>query len=188
MSFIRKAIPFAAAMAMTACSTLAPRYTRPPMPVAHTYPEPAPAGPYNATVRTAWRNYFADPRLQQVITLSLENNRDLRQAALRVQEGRAVYGIQRADLFSTVNAGANAIRARLPGNSSLVGPLANLTYGQVSLNVVGWEVDLWRRLRNLKEAALQDYLATEEARRAVIVSLIADVGTIQHCAPSTNTA
>lgn len=145
------------------------------MPVAHTYPEPTPAGPYNATVRTAWRSYYADPRLRQVITLALENNRDLRQAALRVQEGRAVYGIQRADLFPTVDAGGNAILARLPGNSSSVGPLGNLTYGQVGLNVVGWEVDLWGRLRNLKEAALQDYLATEEARRGVVVSLIADV-------------
>ncbi len=175
MSFVQNALPIAAAMAMAGCATLAPRYTRPPMPVAATYPEPAPAGPYGATVKTAWRDYFADHRLQQVIALALENNRDLRQAAQRVQEARAVYGIRRADLFPTVDAGANVIRTRLPGDPTLTGPAVNLTYKQVVLSTVGWEIDFWGRLRNLKKAALQEYFATDESRRAVIVSLIGDV-------------
>jgi outer membrane protein, multidrug efflux system len=171
-SFVRKAVPIAAAIAMTGC-TLAPRYSRPPLPVAPAYPVD-PAGPNTATT-TAWRNYFADHRLQQVITLALENNRELRQAARRVQEARAFYGIQRADLFPTVDAGSNVIRTRLPGDPTLTGPAVNLTYKQVVLSTVGWEVDFWGRLRNLKDAALQEYFASEESRRAVVVSLIGNV-------------
>ena len=174
LPFVRNAILIAAAMAMTGCN-LAPRYTRPPLPVARTYPAPDSAGPNPATATTAWRSYFADRRLQQVIALALENNRDLRQAAHRVQEARAVYGIQRADLFPTVDAGSNVIRTRIPGDPTLTGPAVNLTYKQVALSTVGWEVDFWGRLRNLKDVALQEYFASEEARRAVVVSLIADV-------------
>jgi len=175
MSFVRKALPIAAAMAMMGCATLAPRYSRPPLPVANKYPEPGLPGPYDATVRTVWRSYYADPRLRQVIAIALDNNRDLRQAVFRIQETRGEYGIQRADLFPTVDAGGNANLTRLPGNSSLVGPLGRFTYGQLGLSVPFWEVDLWGRLRNLKEAALQDFLASEEARRGVAVSLIAVV-------------
>jgi outer membrane protein, multidrug efflux system len=127
-----------------------------------------------ATATTAWRNYFADHRLQQVIALSLENNRDLRAAAHRVQEARGVYGIQRAELFPTVDAGTEVFRTRYPGDPNL-SPAVNLTYKQVALSTVGWEVDFWGRLRNLKDVALQEYFARAESRRAVIVSLIADV-------------
>jgi multidrug efflux system outer membrane protein len=175
MSFVRHLILIAVAITMTGCATLAPRYTRPPLPVAPAYPTPDPAIPNPATATTAWRNYFTDQRLQQVIALALSNNRDLRQAAHRVQGARAVYGIQRADLFPTVDAGSNVIRTRLPGDPSLTGPAVNLTYKQVVLSTVGWEVDFWGRVRNLKDVALQEYFATEGARRAVMVSLIADV-------------
>ena len=172
---MRRTVLVGAALVITGCSTLAPHYSRPPLPVANKYPEPGLPGPYDATVKTAWRTYYADPRLRQVIAIALDNNRDLRQAVFRIQETRGEYGIQRADLFPTVDAGANANLARLPGNSSLVGPLGRLTYGQIGLSVPFWEVDLWGRLRNLKEAALQEYLASEEAHRGVAVSLIADV-------------
>jgi len=171
---LRKILPIAAALAMTGC-TLAPHYSRPPLPVAAKYPVPDPVGPNPATATTAWQYYFADRRLQQVIATALENNRELRLAAHRVQEARAVYGIQRADLFPTVNAGGDIIRTRIPGDPNLTGPAVNLTYKQVALSTVGWEVDFWGRLRNLKDVALQEYFATEESRRAVIVSLIGDV-------------
>jgi multidrug efflux system outer membrane protein len=167
------------AMAIAGCGTMAPRYKRPPLPVASTYPDPDPTVPSSATATTAWRDYFADPRLQQVIELALKNNRDLRSAAFRVQEDRASYGVVRADLFPTVNASAEGIHTRWPGqfiaDPALTGASVNFTYKQIALDVVSWELDFWGRLRSLKEAARQEYLASDQSRRAVVVSLIADV-------------
>jgi multidrug efflux system outer membrane protein len=116
--------------------------------------------------------------LQQVIALALQNNRDLRAAVSRVQEERATYGIRRADLYPTVNASGQVIRQRWPINYHLAGTsgsAVNVTYSQIALDVINWELDFWGRLRNLTEAALQQTLASDESRRAVTVSLIADV-------------
>jgi outer membrane protein, multidrug efflux system len=166
-------LALAAAMALAGCASMAPPYTPPPLPVPAQYPEADPAGA-NA-VDIGWRAYFADPRLQQTIELALANNRDIRIAALRVEEARAVYGIQRADQFPTIGLGAAGSRTRVPGDLSITGqPMTSAQY-QAGLNVSAWELDFWGRVRSLKDSALQNLLASDEARRAVGLALVAQV-------------
>ena len=160
-------------LALAGCASMAPPYAPPPLSVAAQYPETDPAGAHAPDV--AWQSYFADPRLQALIAQALASNRDIRIAALRVEEARAAYGIQRAEQFPTVALGAEGSRTRVPGDLSLTGrPMTSAQY-QVGLNVSAWELDFWGRVRSLKDSALQTLLASDEARRAVGVALVAQV-------------
>jgi multidrug efflux system outer membrane protein len=123
----------------------------------------------------SWHEYFVDPYLQTLIALALENSRDLRGAVLRVEEARALYGIQRANQFPTIAAGVDGSRARTPADLSITGRSGISSQYQVSLGLAAWELDFWGRVRNLKDAALENYLATDEARRAATIGLIAEV-------------
>jgi outer membrane protein, multidrug efflux system len=158
---------------LTGCTSLAPHYTRPPAPVAPAYPDASSVDGV-AAVTAAWREYFTDSRLQELIARALNSNRDLRTAALRIRETRAQYGIQRADLFPSLSANSFAIRSETIGSTSQ-GQSWDFKMTQIGLSLSLWELDFWGRLRNLKESALQTYLASEESHRAVTVSLIADV-------------
>jgi multidrug efflux system outer membrane protein len=163
----------AATLALAGCASMAPPYAPPPLPVAAQYPETDPAGAHAADI--AWQAYFADARLQALIAQALAGNRDIRIAALRVEEARAAYGIQRAEQFPTIALGASGSRARVPGDLSVTGrPMTSAQY-QTGLNVSAWELDFWGRVRSLKDSALQTLLASDEARRAVGVALVAQV-------------
>ena len=163
----------AAGMLLAGCASMAPPYAPPPLPVAAQYPESDRAGAQAPDI--AWQAYFADARLQAMIAQALASNRDIRIAALRVEEARAAYGIQRAEQFPTVALGAEGSRTRVPGDLSLTGrPMTSAQY-QAGLNVSAWELDFWGRVRSLKDSALQTLLASDEARRAVGVALVAQV-------------
>ena len=156
---------------LSACS-LAPKYERPAAPVADAYPAASVAG--NAAA-TGWREFFPDQRLQALIESALANNRDLRIAALRIEEARAQYNIQSADMLPNFNATAGAARARTPGTIAAGGnPIVSSTY-QVGLSLAAFELDFFGRVRSLNDAALGQYLATEEARRAAHITLVAEV-------------
>ena len=163
--------------------TLAPEYTRPASPV----PEKWPTGAaYNKT-KTAksapavthlpWREFITDERLQKIIETSLTNNRDLRIAALNVERARAYYGIQRAELLPTVNAVGSGSKERVPADLSSTGIRRTTERYDVDLGVISWEIDFFGRIRSLKDSALEEYLATEQARRSaqiLLVSAVAD--------------
>jgi outer membrane protein, multidrug efflux system len=161
--------------------TLAPEYSQPQAPVPAEWPQGdaylPPAADEEATVvpELSWQEFFADPRLQTVIDMALENNRDLRLAALHVEQARALYGVQRAELFPSGNVAAGGGKQRR--SADLIGSGEQRTREQYSidLGIAAWEIDFFGHLRSLKDQALEEYLATEEARRSVRIALIAEV-------------
>ena len=155
------------------CS-LAPTYTRPEAPVPAEWPG-APASAQQAAADVPWREFFVDERLRQVIDLALVNNRDLRVAALNVERTQAFYRIQRAELLPTVDARGTFSKERVPGILSQSGQPATVELYNVNLGVSSWEIDLFGRIRNLKDAALEQYLATEQARASAQMALVAAV-------------
>ncbi|WP_454736918.1 efflux transporter outer membrane subunit [Cupriavidus necator] len=169
---------------LTGC-TLAPHYDRPAPPVAGSYPV-APEGYATAEVKSGetrravdigWREFFRDPRLQVLIANSLENNRDLRTAALRIEEARALYQVQRADLLPTVNVNGSYTRARTSAAqaASVLGQPGVSEVYQVGLGISSYELDFFGRVRSLSNAALSQYFATEEAHRSAYISLVSEV-------------
>ncbi len=158
------------AMLLGGCS-LAPAYQRPAAPVAPAYPSAEVAGQGGvAAADLGWRQLLGDPRLQALVAIALEHNRDLRVAALNVELARAQHGIQRAELFPTVGASAG-----VEVGGDFDGDVA--AQYRVGVGITSFELDLFGRIRSLKAQALEEYLATEEARRATHLALIAEVAT-----------
>ena len=167
----------AAALLLGACS-LAPRYQRPAPPISGEWgPEQAATPAASRTADLGWRDVFGDARLQALVALALENNRDLRVAALNVELTRAQHRIQRAELLPAVGASASATRQRVGSDLSPTGEAETTSSYRVGLGVTAFELDLFGRVRSLSAAALEQYLATEEARRSAHLSLVAEVAT-----------
>jgi multidrug efflux system outer membrane protein len=156
----------AAAALLSACSFI-PTYERPPAPVAAGWPDPA-ATAGTPAIDLAWNDFLADARMRALVDVALRNNRDLRTAVLNVEQARALYGVQRADLLPTVGIGATGSRTPT-GNGGIVSVYT------VGLAVTAYELDLFGRVRSLSEAALARYFATDEGRRAAQTTLIAAV-------------
>lgn len=174
-----RACMLAAALTLAGCS-LAPRFGAPALPVAVSYvvDVPAPAQSISADAGVAtigWRDYFADEQLQSVIAQALENSRDLRSAVLRVEEARAAYGIRRADQLPSIGIVASGIRSRVPGDLNITGQSLLGSEYRVDPSLAAWELDFWGRVRSLKDEALETFLATDSARRAATLGLIARV-------------
>lgn len=171
----RSLLSLAVASILLGGCSLIPDYQRPASPVDSLWPSEA-GGAQTATAAADldWRAFFKDPALQSLIDTALANNRDLRVAALNVEAYAAQRQIQRSALFPSVTADGGATRQRLPGSLSSSGDPS--ISSQYSATVgASWELDLFGRLRSLDEQALQQYFATEEARRATQIALVASV-------------
>lgn len=174
--------------------TMGPRYSRPPPPVPATWNGAAAAASATTSVSdVGWRQFFPDPTLQRLIKLALENNRDLRTAALNVQAAQAQYRIQRADLFPTVAASAVEQIQKYPRGvvaTGSAGGAAGASSGAAATPVSGgttirffeagvgftsYELDFFGKIRSLNHAALERYFGTEETRRSSQLSLVAEV-------------
>ncbi len=173
------AIAFAL-LVLSGCAGMAPTYTRPEAPV----PSEWPGGPAykdgakstdQAAADIKWQEVFIHEQLQKLIARALENNRDLRVVALNIERSRALYRIQRADLFPTVNAAGSGIEQRAPGSLSAAGQAITVHQYSVGLGFSAYELDLFGRVRSLKDRALEEFFATEEVRRSVQISLVAEV-------------
>lgn len=165
-----------AALSLGAC-TLAPAYQRPAAPVPAAWPQgPSYAAPTEgpAAADVAWKSFFHDPKLQSVIAEMLAQNRDLRVAVADIEAARASYHVQRADLLPTVTASASGTEERLaPSQTGFSQPVTERLYA-ASIGFSSYELDLFGRIRSLTRAAQEQYLATEEGRRATQTSLIAE--------------
>jgi outer membrane protein, multidrug efflux system len=176
------AVPWlcAAAWLCVACAcTLEPSYRAPALPVPDQWPLPATASErpdVNVAARDiGWRDFFVDTRLEQLIDLALANNRDLRVAVLNIEQARAQYRIQRAALLPSINASGSFTREKLPASSTYGIPTPASGTFDAGLSITAYEVDLFGRVRSLTHAALEKYVAQEQARRSAQLSLIAEV-------------
>lgn len=158
----------AASLALAGCASMAPTYERPAAPVAQQWPVPQATAEQAKAADIGWREFFTDPKLQALIEQALAHNRDLRVAVLNVERAQAQYGVQRADRLPTVSAGAGQTATRAPGGTITRQYTA-------TLGVSAYELDLFGRVKSLNDAALQQYLATDDARRSAQISLVAQV-------------
>lgn len=170
-----------AVIALFGGCSFAPQYRQPEAPVPAAWPSGA---AYRKTadlpgavapIEIPWRTFFTDKKLQRVIEQALNNNRDLRIAALNVQRARAIYGIQRAELYPTVDATAGGSKQRVPADLSASGKAVTREEYNVNLGIIAWEIDFFGRIRSLKDRALEEYLATEQARRSAQILIVSEV-------------
>jgi len=170
-------ISLASVLALSGCVSLQPEVpeadarTRQEWPLPETA-WPAETGPDGIDLSgisdIGWRDFFIDPKLEELIGLALDNNHDLRQAALNVQRARALYGIQRAARFPSLHGSGDLNRRGGEGQTEVE------TYS-AELGLASYEIDLFGRVKSLSDAALNQYLATEQAQASVQLSLISEV-------------
>ena len=174
-------LPLGAMICLNGCSTLAPKYTQPaaPVPTAWQTPQTAPgdnAQPQQKAAATIpWQEFFIDAKLNKVIELALKNNRDLRVAALNIERFRALYQIRSADQLPKVEASAGASFQRVPETLSGTGQAMNTHQYNVGAGLISYELDLFGRVQSLKDQALEQFFATEQAQRSVQLTLVSQV-------------
>ena len=176
---MKKLTPLALAMMLAGCMSLAPKYERPAAPVVEAFPElakpasaPAAQVANEAPAAIEWQRFFPDARLRGLIEQALTNNRDLRVSIANIEQARAQYRISRADRLPTVGLGISGQRQTTGEDQPI-----NSLY-QSGFSVSAFELDLFGRVRNLSEAALAQFLATEEARKSAQISLISSVANV----------
>jgi len=156
----------------TGCS-MAPKYSRPARPVPAAWPDGTAKLDAPAAADTHWQDYFTNPGMQSVIKLGLASNQDLRVAALNVEKTQAMYRIQRSELLPSVGVMASGSKYRLPEKMPN-GPSIVET-DSVNVGIMSWEIDFFGRIQSLKNRALNQYLATEQAHASAQISLVATI-------------
>lgn len=164
----------AVVLTLSGCS-LAPIYQRPESPVAKQWDEPVKNDVRAASAVSDWHGFVADPHLRVIVNAALINNRNLRKALFNIDAARAQYWIQRADRLPSLNTTASSTSQRLPEQLSPIGTGGVTRSHQVGLGLAVFEIDLFDGVRDLSAAALETYLATEQATRATQLSLVSEV-------------
>jgi len=172
-----------AAMMLTGC-VVGPNYQRPTVAIPENFraPEPLPPPQAASFANLKWFEIFKDDKLQELIRTGLAQNYDLRDAVARVEAARASLGITRSEQFPNFGAsGAVEINRLSRGGATQLPPAIlpnqNRNFGEASLNLLSFEVDLWGRLRRATEAARANLLSAEENRKAVVTTLVSDIST-----------
>ena len=164
-------------VALTGCANLAPDFERPAAPIAAQWPESATAalGQGKPLADVDWQEFFTDTRLKELIAFALQNNRDLRVAALNIEKARAQYQITGAARFPSINLTGSQTAQRPAEDLSPTGSQDIVRQYSLGVGFSGFELDFFGRVGNLKDQALEQYLATEDARRTAQISLVAEV-------------
>jgi multidrug efflux system outer membrane protein len=182
---------------LTGCgATMAPTYARPAAPTPAAWPsgpayeagasEPTRPGAVTAATATPaattapaadiqWQDFFVNERLRKLIALALDNNRDLREAALNIEKSRAQYQVQRSELFPAVDGSGGTTVERQTETTSGTGKAEIVRQYSLSLGFSSYELDLFGRIRSLEDQALEQFFATGQARLATQISLVAEV-------------
>lgn len=170
--------------ALTVSCTVGPNYHRPVLAVPANFraPDPLPPPKAESLADLRWFEVFRDEQLQNLIRTALKQNYDLRSAVANVEAAQANLGVTRSNQYPNVGAGGNLEFTRLSRDGSLPLPATfvpsqNRNWGQASLNLLSFELDIWGRLRRATEAARANLLSAEENQKAVVTTLVADVAT-----------
>ncbi len=175
------AIPILLGALFVAGCTMAPKYNRPVAPISGTWPSGVAYQDASTSTHlplapeVTWQEFFTDEKLRRIIGMALTNNVDLRLAALNVERARALYGVQRADLFPVLSANGTGSKARVPADLSSSGSRQTVERYDVNLGVASWEIDFFGRIQSLKDSAYENYLGTEEARRSAQILVVSSV-------------
>src|SRR6266850_540290 len=151
---------------------IGPNYKRPSLPVPERFYADERAAEARSLADVPWWDIFDDPILKGLIEEAIRNGFDARLAAARVEEARARFGIARSQFFPSVEYEGGWQRAR---PDQIVNPSGQTQTRWTVDAGFSWELDLWGRIRRLNQAALAAYLATEEGRRGILLSLVSDV-------------
>ena len=183
-----------ATAALSAC-TLMPHYQRPQSPVPDRWPADAgdaaaAASASNFADQIGWSDFFTDPRLQRLVEIALDNNRNLRIAVLNVAASEAQFRVERGNLFPAISASGSEVVERLPAGAFPPGGVAGsggaaptgaggttYRYFSAGIGFTNYELDLFGRERSLTTKAFEQYLAQSEGRRSTQISLVAEVAT-----------
>lgn len=169
-------LPLASALLLSGCISLAPEYERPVAPVEQVWPQDE--ATKNAALLTEglqkWSDFFTDERLTKLIELGLQNNRSLRSAFYSVEQARAQYNVSRADLLPSVAVQAEETAGRTPASTTGTVDVTSHTYS-ASAAMASYELDLFGRIRNLNEQALQSYFQTQAAQRTAQMTVITEI-------------
>lgn len=170
---MRRALATVSVMLFGSGCLMGPDYQRPVVVTPTSYRGEAPTQDPASIADLPWWTVFNDPELTALVSEAVQNNRDLRATFARMEQARALARVQKAQILPAV--GANAVGAY--GRGTLVAPTENPTSGaNFALDAtLSWEIDVWGRIRRGTEAAVAQYLATEQGYRAATVSLVADV-------------
>lgn len=176
----------AASLALAACS-LEPTYHRPDSAIPAAWPQ----GPaYRTATRMdisgqtpaadiGWRDFFIDPKLQELIGIALTSNRNLQVAVLDVEKSQALYRVQRGGLFPSIDATGSETAQHVPGgisgSSGVTGSGGTFRTFAAGIGFTSYEIDLFGRIRSLNHEALQQYFAQIETRKSAQISLVAEV-------------
>ncbi|HLW04867.1 MAG TPA: efflux transporter outer membrane subunit [Azoarcus sp.] len=167
-----------AALVLSGCASLAPDHERPVAPVPDEWGElTASDDAVTPADEINWQSFFTEPKLVAVIDQALDNNRDLRVAMLNVERTREQYRIQRGEVFPALDVGVGQNAQRIPAELSQNNESTVMRQYSADLGV-GWELDLFGRIRNLSDAALAEFFASQENQRAAQISLVSEVATL----------
>lgn len=175
---IRKHFSYIVSLALLTSCSLAPHYTTPDLSVRSSIHEADSTDAKKTDVKPAtainWKDFFNSPEIEKLVNAALEHNHDLKIASLNVEAARQQYRIEKSDIFPSLSSSISTTRNETSDAYGFPGQTLNGSVYRANLAQMSYEIDFFGKIRSLNRAALEHYLATEEARNAMQISVIAE--------------